>query len=79
METTHADISSHEKQLVGMSRCLEIVFPDPLSRPSFRTFAGWKSKGFLPFHKIGRRVFMCPVQVRAALDKQFLIDDANWA
>ena len=62
-----------EKQLVGMKTCLELVFPDEKSRPCFRLFTGWKAKGFIPYHKVGKRVFMDPVQVRAALDKQFEI------
>ena len=50
-----------------------IVFPDAATRPSFRLFNSWKAKGFLPFHKVGKRVFMDPEQVRLALDKQFLV------
>lgn len=62
-----------ERKLVGIKTCLGMVFPDPSSRPSFRTFNDWKAKGFLPYHKVGKRVFMDPQQVRAALDKQFLV------
>lgn len=62
-----------ESTLVGMRTCLETVFPDSTSRPSFRLFNEWKAKGFLPYHKVGKRVFMDPAQVRAALDKQFQV------
>lgn len=62
-----------EIQLVGMKACLELVFPGG-DRPSFRTFNKWKAQGFLPYHKIGKRVFMDPRAVRAALDKQFKIE-----
>lgn len=67
-------LANTNKQLVGMQTCLEQVFPDQETRPSFRTFNKWKAMGFLPYHKVGKRVFMDPVQVRAALDKQFQIN-----
>ena len=67
--------SEKEPTLVGMRSCLELVFPDPETRPSFRLFNDWKAKGFLPYYKIGRRVFMDPKQVRSALDKQFKIQE----
>jgi len=70
-------LSNQEKQLVGIQTCLEIVFPDEGSRPSFRLFNEWKARGYLPYHKVGKRVFMCPEQVRAALDKQFQIQVSN--
>lgn len=66
---------SIEPILIGMKPCLEVVFPDPATRPSFRVFNDWKAKGFLPYYKIGRRVFMDPSQVRKALDKQFKIHE----
>ncbi len=62
-----------EPQLVGIHKCLEIVFPFQEERPSIRTFRKWQSQGYLPYHKIGSRVFFDPSQVRKALDKQFLI------
>ena len=65
----------NEIQLVGMDQCIRIVFPDSDSRPSKRTFHSWKAKGYLPYHKIGKRVFLDPVQVREALDRQFLIHE----
>lgn len=67
--------SDKEPILVGMKSCLELVFPDPTTRPSFRLFNSWKAKGFLPYYKIGRRVFMDPEQVRSAIDRQFKIQE----
>lgn len=69
------DLERDEPVLVGMKSCLKSVFPDPATRPSFRLFNDWKAKGFLPYYKIGRRVFMDPSQVRKALDKQFKIHE----
>jgi hypothetical protein len=59
--------------LVGAERCRELVFPDPESRPCLRSFQEWKSRGLLPYRKIGRRIWFCPEEVRAALDNQFKI------
>ena len=57
-----------------MEACLETLFPDPESRPSFRLFNDWKAKGYLPYFKIGRRVFMDPTHVRKALDAKFKVN-----
>lgn len=74
LEKEHSKtLGKPEMQLVGMRTCLDMVFPDDSTRPSYRLFNTWKSLGYLPFHKIGKRVFMCPQSVRAALDKQFLV------
>lgn len=64
----------HEPTLVGIQTCLEIVFPDPATRPGKRTFLEWKSRQYFPSVKIGKRVFLDPVQVRKALDKRFTIE-----
>jgi len=64
----------NETGLVGMNTGREMVFPDPLTRPSARTFAEWKRRGFYPSVKIGARVFIDPAQVRAALDARFTIN-----
>lgn len=63
----------NEPTLVGIQTCLEQVFPDPATRPGLRTFHKWKAAGFLPYLRIGKRIFFDPVKVRAALDKQFEI------
>jgi hypothetical protein len=63
-----------EPQLVGMTTGWAMVFPDPETRPSIRAFHGWKQKRYFPSVKIGRRVFIDPVQVRKALDARFTIN-----
>ena len=63
----------NEPQLVGMKTGLELVFPDPDTRPSIRAFNDWKAKGYFPSLKIGKRVFVDPVMVRKALDANFTI------
>lgn len=63
-----------EEGLVGLEKCLEIVFPDPDSRPSKRAFQEWQARGMIPYRKICRRVFFEPPEVRRAIDKQFKVD-----
>ncbi|MCP5532274.1 MAG: hypothetical protein H7A49_03500 [Akkermansiaceae bacterium] len=70
---------SHEHALVGIDKCLEIVFPDPDSAPAKRTFHQWMANRYFPVHKIGRRVFLDPVEVRAALDRRFKINATSVA
>jgi hypothetical protein len=64
--------------LVGVSQCLELVFPEPSSRPCRRIWDEWRAKGFLPCRKIGRRVFMDPTEVRRAIDRQFKIETRTY-
>ena len=76
---THHDVTAtaernNEPQLVGMQTGLELVFPDPDTRPSIRAFSEWKRRGYFPSLKIGKRVFVDPVQVRLALDSRFTIN-----
>lgn len=68
----HAD-SKQEPTLVGIQTALEAVFTDEATRPSLRCFNEWKARKYFPSVKIGKRVFLDPVQVRKALDKRFTI------
>ena len=63
--------------LVGTQTCLEIIFPDPSTRPSFRTFNEWKNRRYFPSIKIGKRVFLDPDSVRKSLSSQFTIQGLN--
>ena len=65
---------NNEPQLVGIKTGLELVFPDPDTRPSIRAFNDWKAKGYFPSLKIGKRVFVDPAQVRLALQSRFTIN-----
>ena len=76
---THHDVTAtaernNEPQLVGMQTGLELVFFDPDTRPSIRAFSEWKKRGYFPSLKIGKRVFVDPVQVRLALESRFTIN-----
>jgi len=75
--TAQAEHQHNEPTLVGIQTCLEQVFPDSATRPSLRTFHKWKTAGFLPYLRIGKRIFFDPVKVRKALDKQFEILTVN--
>lgn len=66
-------MTNSSSQLVGAEACIKIVFPDEESRPAIRTFRAWQANRYFPFHKIGRRTFFDPEQVRAALDRRFKI------
>lgn len=63
-----------QSALVGVNRCREILFPDPESAPGKRTFNQWMANRYFPVHKIGRRVFLDPIEVRSALDRRFKIN-----
>lgn len=65
--------------LVGVETCRKIIFPDEASAPAPRTFKKWMYSRFFPVHRIGRRVFVDPSEVRAALSRRFRInaDDAQ--
>lgn len=63
-----------QNTLVGINRCREILFPDAASAPAIRTFHEWMARRYFPVHKIGRRVFLDPFEVRAALSRRFRIN-----
>ena len=60
--------------LVRAERCLEIVFPDELSRPTLRWFWEQKINRRIPYRKIGRLIFFDPAEVRRAIDELYKID-----
>jgi hypothetical protein len=61
-------------KLVSAEECIAAVFSGEKSRPALRTFREWQSRGYLPFHKIGKRTFFDPDDVRRALDRRFKIE-----
>jgi hypothetical protein len=74
-ETARADHDQiTDDSLLGIEACLKRVFKDENSRPGIRTFNEWRAKGYYPYHKIGKRVYLSPVAVRKALDKRFIIE-----
>ena len=74
MQDASVTSSKQEPTLIGVDTCLKTVFPDPKGRPSKRTFLEWKARRYFPSMKIGKRVFVDPVQVRKALDKRFTVE-----
>jgi hypothetical protein len=77
MSSHNASSPKQEPALVGIETCLKTVFTDPATRPSKRTFLDWKAKKYFPSLKIGKRVFLDPMQVREALEKRFTIEEAT--
>ena len=61
-------------QLLGAAETIAAVFPGEKSRPALRTFREWQARGYFPVHKIGKRTFFDPNDVRRALDRRFKIE-----
>lgn len=68
-----SDHNRNEDVLVGAKACLEIIFVDESVRPSIRTLHDWRRKGYLPYHKIGKKIYFSPEQVKRAFDRNFEI------
>ncbi|MCP5537538.1 MAG: hypothetical protein H7A51_15055 [Akkermansiaceae bacterium] len=64
----------NEPTLLGIEPARNAVFPDPATRPSIRAWNSWRSKNFYPYVKIGKRVWIDPVQARKALEARFTIE-----
>jgi hypothetical protein len=54
-------------------RALEIVFPDPVCRPSPRTWARWKSQRLFSYRKIGGKIAVDPQELRRGIDRLFTV------
>ncbi len=59
-------------QLTDARGCIKAAFAEG-SRPSLRSFLDWKAKGYVPYKKIGRRVYYDATEVRRALDRHFSV------
>ena len=70
-------IGSNSDYLVNGESLIKTIWKDESSRPTLRTLNEWKSKGYLPFYRIGGRVYYSPAKVRKALEKQFEIKELN--
>ena len=74
MQTHTNNIINQEPTLLGIKPALEAVFPDENSRPSIRAWNEWRAKGYYPFLKVGKRVFINAVDARRALEARFTIE-----
>jgi len=61
--------------LVGAARCMELVWPDPASRPSLRTFRTLQARRQIPYLKIGHLTYFDPAEVRRALNRKCLVKE----
>ncbi len=68
--TLHGDTTPQNK-LESIHECLGSVFSS--NPPSLRTFNEWRKLGYYPYVKVGKRVFLNPEKVKAALEKKFTI------
>ena len=74
MHTAPNNKTNREPALLAIKPALEAVFPEKNSRPSLRAWNEWRAKGYYPCVKIGRRVFINPVDARRALAARFTIE-----
>ena len=64
----------HHPALVGLEEGRVAIFGNGPEASSKRLFAEWKAKGFFPYLKCGKRVFLDVEQVKAALNRRFKIN-----
>ena len=74
MDKTSDTPNKQEPTLLNSQAALEAVFPDENSRPSIRAWNEWRAKGYYPYVKIGKRVFINAVDARRALEARFTIE-----
>jgi hypothetical protein len=74
MNTQTTNTTPQEPALVGIQSSLEFVFPDPTARPSIRVWNEWRAKGYYSYLKIGKRVYIDPVNARKEIAKRFTIE-----
>ena len=74
MDKTSNTPNKQEPTLLNSQAALEAVFPEKNSRPSPRAWAEWRAKGYYPFLKIQKRVWINPVDARRALEARFTIE-----
>ena len=67
------DSSSKPTKLVGIDPLITELFTDPSTRPSKRTVLEWKAKGWIPFVRIGRRIFYYPAEVEKSIKERFSV------
>ena len=60
--------------LVGINEGREIIFGTGPEAISKRAFDEWKARGYFPYVKIGKRVFVNVDEVRRALERRFKIN-----
>jgi hypothetical protein len=53
--------------LVGVKKMLEIVFPDPTTRPTPKTIDRRRKEKRIPFVKLGNFILYSPIDVERAL------------
>jgi hypothetical protein len=77
MHSQTTNTTPQEPTYVGIQPALETAFPDAATRPSLRAWNEWRAKGYYPYIKIGKRVFIDAVAARKAIAKRFTIEAEN--
>ena len=73
MSTINDTPNTPEPRYLGIKPALEAAFEDASTRPSIRTWNEWRAKGYYPYIKVNKRVFIDPVQAIKALEARFTI------
>jgi hypothetical protein len=66
--------ATSSSRLLGIEETRIAIFGTGKEAISKRQFAEWKSRGFFPYHKIGKRVFCEVEEVKRALSRRFKIN-----
>lgn len=59
---------------MGLEAGRVAVFGTGPEAPSKRSWDEWKARGYYPYIKVGKRVFVNPDEVRRALERRFKIN-----
>lgn len=64
----------NDTSLVGLETARIAIFGTSKEAISKRTFAEWKARGYFPYHRIGKRIFLDVEEVKRALSRRFKIN-----
>jgi hypothetical protein len=66
--------NQYAPKLCGLEEGRIAIFGTGPEAPSKRSWAEWKARGYYPYIKLGKRVFVNPDEVRRALERRFKIN-----
>lgn len=67
-------IQNDSPTLVGLDAGRIAIFGTGSDAPSKRSWAEWRSRGYFPVVKVGKRVFVNAEECRRALERRFKIN-----
>lgn len=60
--------------LVGLDAARIAIFGNGPDAPSKRSWASWRSRGYFPVVKVGKRVFVDAAEAKRAIERRFKIN-----